>query len=130
MSDQPNDDTQPLPQPPGPPAPSWGSAHPPAGGPPAQAPQGWAPTAPRHSGATTALVLGILGLALCQLLAPIAWYLGAQAVKEIDASHGNLSGRSEANAGKIMGIIGTVLIVLVALFFLVVVVGVFSLATV
>ena len=82
------------------------------GSPPVGPPQQWGSTPPRHSGATTSLVLGILGLVLCQLLAPVAWYVGGQAVKEIDAAPWSYSGRSEANAGRIMGIIGTVLIVL------------------
>lgn len=113
MSDQPTDGPQ---QPaPGQPAPGWGSVPPPPGAPPAGPPQQWGSTPPRHSGATTALVLGILGLALCQLLAPVAWYVGGQAVKEIDAAPWSYSGRSEANAGRIMGIIGTVLIILAVL---------------
>lgn len=110
MSDQANDDPQ---QPvPGQPAPNWGSVPPAPGSPPVGPPQQWGSTPPRHSGATTSLVLGILGLVLCQLLAPVAWYVGGQAVKEIDAAPWSYSGRSEANAGRIMGIIGTVLIVL------------------
>lgn len=72
--------------------------------------QPYAPGPARHPQATTALVLGILGLALCGLLAPFAWYIGGSAVKEIDASPYAYSGRSEANAGRIMGIVGTVLI--------------------
>jgi hypothetical protein len=56
------------------------------------------------------MVLGIIGLAACQLLAPIAWFIGSKAVNEIDASPGAYSGRGEANAGKIMGIVGTCII--------------------
>jgi hypothetical protein len=58
------------------------------------------------------MVLGILGLALCGLLAPFAWVIGGKTVKEIDAHPGAYSGRGEANAGKIMGIVGTCLIIL------------------
>jgi hypothetical protein len=74
--------------------------------------QPYAAGPPRHPQATTSLVLGILGLALCGLLAPFAWYIGGAAVKEIDASPHAYSGRSEANAGRIMGIVGTALIAL------------------
>ncbi len=65
-----------------------------------------------------AMVFGIIGLAgsfacvLPILLAPVAWIVGAKAVKEIDANPGSFSGRGEANAGKILGIIGTVLLIL------------------
>ncbi len=105
--------------------PNWGNAYPP---PPQYPPPGYGypypqavPQAPKHSQATTAMVFGIVslaGLVLCIvpiLVAPVAWILGAKAVKEIDANPAAYSGRSEANAGKIMGIVGTCLLVLVLL---------------
>jgi hypothetical protein len=104
--------------------PNWGNAYPP---PPQYPPPGYtypypqAPLPPKHSQATPAMVFGIVSLAglfACVvpiLLAPVAWILGAKAVKEIDADPTAHSGRSEANAGKIMGIIGTCLLVLVLL---------------
>jgi hypothetical protein len=45
-------------------------------------------------------------------MAPFAWYLGVKAEREIDASAGTLSGRGEATAGKVLGIVGTVLLAL------------------
>lgn len=73
----------------------------------------------QHPSATTALVLGIVGLvgiALCGgitlLLSPFAWWMGGRAVKEIDAQPGRYTGRDQAQGGRIMGIIGTVLLVL------------------
>lgn len=68
-------------------------------------------------------MLGILGLVLCGVLAPFAWVVGGRAVREIDASAGVLGGRSQANAGRILGIVGSVLL-LVAV---VALVGMFSL---
>jgi uncharacterized membrane protein YjgN (DUF898 family) len=65
-----------------------------------------------HPRATTALVLGILGLVICGILAPFAWRIGKQAVDEIDASGGQLGGRGQAQAGYILGIIGSVLLIL------------------
>jgi hypothetical protein len=65
------------------------------------------------SNAVTALVLGILGIVLCPLLGPVAWSLGHKAEQEVDASAGTLGGRGLATAGKVLGIIGTLLIVLV-----------------
>ena len=76
---------------------------------------------PNHPQATTAMILGIVALVggcslfLPLLVAPVAWIMGAKAVREIDASGGSLGGRGEANAGKITGIIGTVLLILAVL---------------
>lgn len=64
--------------------------------------------AAKAEGATASLVLGILGVVLCQLCAPFAWFMGKKAERLVDASGGRLAGRGEATAGKILGIIGTV----------------------
>lgn len=73
---------------------------------------------PDHPDATTALVLGILGLVLCQLLSPFAWASGSRVVAEIDASRGSYGGRGLANAGRICGIIGTVMMAIGLVFVL------------
>lgn len=78
-------------------------------------PQPAGPPAPDHPQATTALVLGILGLVLCGVIAPFAWAIGGKAVRDIDASQGSIGGRGAANAGRILGIVGTVLLAIVAL---------------
>lgn len=78
---------------------------------------------PEASQSTVILVLGILGLVVCQVLSPIAWYLGNQEVTAIDTGRRDPAGRSTANAGRILGIIGTVLLILgvgALIFFLVV----------
>ena len=90
-------------------------AQPPYGGyaahPYGQPPQGgFLP--PDHPQAVLVLVLGILGLVMCQVVSPIAWVMGNRVVAEIDASRGQLGGRSTANAGRICGIVGTALIAL------------------
>ena len=64
---------------------------------------------PEQSKATTVPVLGILGLVLCSVLAPIAWYMGNEEVRAIDAGRRDSANRGTANAGRILGIIGTVL---------------------
>jgi len=99
----------PPPPPPGPMAPP-GPLPPPDGyyaGPPVGA--------RKADGAITALVLGILGIVLCQLCAPFAWSLGRKAERQVDASGGTLGGRGEATAGKILGIIGCVFLGLLIL---------------
>lgn len=74
---------------------------------------------PDHPSATTALVLGLIsligGFVLCGLpwfVAPFAWVIGSRVVREVDASNGQLGGRGNGQAGMIMGIIGTALLVL------------------
>jgi hypothetical protein len=57
-------------------------------------------------------VLGILGVVLCPLCGPVAWVLGRKAEQEVDASGGRIGGRGLGTAGKILGIIGTLFIVL------------------
>lgn len=59
--------------------------------------------------AITVLVLGVLGLVCCQLLAPIAWYMGAQEQKAIREGRSPIAGEVVAKIGWILGIIGTIL---------------------
>lgn len=62
------------------------------------------------SQAVTVLVLGILGLVVCQILGPFAWYLGNKEVDAIDAGRRPPENRGMAVAGRVLGIIGTVLL--------------------
>ena len=82
---------------------------PPGYGPPAGY-GAYGPPSPNHPQATTTLVLGILGLVVCGLIGPFAWSMGNRVVREIDASGGRWGGRSEANVGRILGIVSTVLL--------------------
>jgi hypothetical protein len=63
-------------------------------------------------GAVPALVLGIVSVVFCPLCAPFAWYYGQRAEQLVDASGGVLGGRGEATAGKILGIVMSVLMLL------------------
>jgi len=65
---------------------------------------------PEASQATTALVLGILGIVVCQVLAPFAWVMGKREMEAIDAGRRSPENRGTANAAKILGIVGTVLL--------------------
>jgi uncharacterized membrane protein YjgN (DUF898 family) len=71
----------------------------------------YGPPPPNHPQAITVLVLGILGLVVCGILGPFAWVMGNRAVREIDASRGAFGGRTEANVGRILGIVATVLMI-------------------
>ena len=91
---------------------------------------------PDDKSATTALVLGIVGLALgftlCLgvgfIVSPFALFTGLASKRRIDASGGQLGGRSNAQAGIVLGIIGTVMLALFILaviaFVVLVVVGI------
>lgn len=93
-----------------------------------QSPYGMA-TMP-HPQANTAMILGIVALAgtfVCGIpcvVGPFAWSMGAKVRREIDAEPQRWSGRSEATAGYIMGIVTTILMILavVALIFVFVVI--------
>jgi hypothetical protein len=64
---------------------------------------------PEASQATTALVLGILGIPFT-ILAPIAWWVSSQEIAAIHAGRRSPENLSLANTGRILGIIGTVLL--------------------
>ncbi len=76
-----------------------------------------------HPRTTTILVLGICALVLCGVLGPFAWSMGNQALREIDASGGQLGGRDSINVGRILGIVATFLLVLGVVAFLVLIGG-------
>lgn len=56
------------------------------------------------------LVLGILGIVLCQILAPFAWVMGNNDLAAMNAGTMDSSGRGLTDAGRICGIIGTILL--------------------
>ncbi|HUF95710.1 MAG TPA: DUF4190 domain-containing protein [Acidimicrobiia bacterium] len=79
---------------------------------------------PEESQATTILVLGILSFVCsCFPLGIAAWVLGNRELQAIDAGMRNPANRGTANAGRIIGIVATVLgligfvIVIFVLFF-------------
>lgn len=78
---------------------------------------------PEASQATTVLVLGIIGVVLCQFLGPVAWVMGNNELQAIDAGLRPPENRGTANAGKILGIISTVLLAIGIFFFILVIVG-------
>lgn len=73
---------------------------------------------PEESQATTILVLGILGVICCAPLGIAAWIMGNKELEAIDAGRRNPENRGTANAGRIIGIVATVLLGLGILFFI------------
>jgi hypothetical protein len=80
----------------------------------------------QHPQAIIAMVLGILGLAVCPLIGIAALVLGSKARKEIDAAPGRFAGRGMATAGFVLGIISIVITVLVILVVVLGVAGAFG----
>ena len=68
-----------------------------------------------HPQGVLILVLGILGLLVAGILSPVAWVLGSRALKEINATGVHPRNESMIAAGRILGIIGTVVLVLAVL---------------
>lgn len=74
---------------------------------------------PKMPGAVASLVLGILAVAGTFLLivpvflAPLAWYHGAAARRRIEREPDRWSGAGEARAGLVLGIVGSVLMIMV-----------------
>lgn len=100
--------------------------------PPVWPPQPGSPSpygAPQSSGnATLVLVLGILSLFICGIvLGPIAWIQGNSALVQLDSGYGDQSQRGTIVAGRICGIIGTVLSALILVIYIgAIIVGVTS----
>ena len=61
-----------------------------------------------HRG-TLVLILGILSLICCGLLGIPAWIMGNSDLKEMSVGTMDSSGQGITNAGKICGIVGTIL---------------------
>jgi hypothetical protein len=73
-------------------------------------------TPPDHPRGVLVLVLGILSVATCGLLGPVAWGLGDAALRDIDADPSAYGNRGTVLAGKICGIIGTAILAIDILF--------------
>ncbi|GAB3116978.1 hypothetical protein GCM10027055_27530 [Janibacter alkaliphilus] len=87
---------------------------------PAPGPPPGYPTYPQsHSLALASLVIGIFGIISLPVLGPVAWVLANQALQQIDAAPpGAWTNREHAVAGRMLGMIGTALLVLVTVVFL------------
>lgn len=74
------------------------------------------PFAPRS---TTILTLGVLSLAVCAVLGPIAWAMGNEELRRIDDGRTSAANRGNVVAGRVCGIIGSALLMLSGLMMLV-----------
>jgi amino acid transporter len=69
--------------------------------------------------ANTVLVFGILSLLVCAPLGIAAWIMGNTDLREMDSGLMDPSGRDSTNAGRICGMIGTILMILALVFLIV-----------
>lgn len=67
---------------------------------------------------STILALGILSLVVCSVMGPIAWAMGNEEMRRIDSGQAPEDGRSNATAGRICGIIASVMLMLGGMLFL------------
>jgi hypothetical protein len=83
-----------------------------------------------HRG-TLILVFGILGLVMCAIFGIVAWVMANTDLEAMDRGEMDTAGRDQTQTGKILGIIGTVLLgigVLVGIGFVVLAVGASTMA--
>lgn len=71
-----------------------------------------------HPNSVLSMVLGIIGVFFFPLLGPVAWYLAAKGRRELAAFPGRWRPSGMLTAGFVLGIIGTVFLVLGAVFML------------
>jgi hypothetical protein len=116
-------------QPPAPPPPPQYGAYPPQPYGAPGYPPGYVATPQNEGLAVAAMVIGIVSLVLAcgygigLLGSPAALVMGRISMKRIDRSGGQLGGRGMAQAGFILGIIGSILLVLTVVVLVVVVVA-------
>ncbi|WP_459548972.1 DUF4190 domain-containing protein [Nocardia sp. X0981] len=70
-----------------------------------------------HPHATAVLFLGALSVLCCGLAGPVAWALGKRALDQIEEAGGGYGGRTQVVVGYTLGVIGTILMILMALLF-------------
>ncbi|MEU4317135.1 DUF4190 domain-containing protein [Nocardia sp. NPDC024068] len=73
-----------------------------------------------HPHATAVLFLGALSVLCCGLAGPVAWAMGKRALDQIEESGGAYGGHTQVVVGFILGVIGTILMVVLAVLFLLV----------
>ncbi|MFC8528469.1 DUF4190 domain-containing protein [Nocardia sp. NPDC057227] len=76
-----------------------------------------------HPNATAILFLGAVSILCCGLAGPVAWAMGRRALDQIEESGGAYGGRAQVVVGYVLGIVGTVLMVIFAILFVLITLG-------
>ena len=66
----------------------------------------------------TILVFGILSLVVCSILGPIAWSMGNEELRRIERGEVDPSTRGNVTAGRVCGMIASILIIIAVAFFM------------
>lgn len=65
-----------------------------------------------HPQAVVILILGLSAWVFCALTGPVAWFMGNQALREIDAQPGRYGNRTMVQVGRIAGMVMSFLLIL------------------
>ncbi len=76
-----------------------------------------------HPNATAVLFLGAISVLCCGITGPVAWALGRRALDQIEESGGAYGGRAQVLVGYVLGVIGTILMIVMAVLFLLIMLG-------
>lgn len=76
-----------------------------------------------HPNASAVLFLGALSVLCCGILGPVAWALGRRALDQIEASGGEYGGRSQVLVGYVLGILGTIMMIIMAVLLILITLG-------
>lgn len=113
-----------YPQQPGYGQPGYGAPIPPpqggpgyVGGPGGYGQQGYGGPQLGTTNPTMLIVMGVLGIFCCNILAPITWVMSNNAMNTINAGQAPEFERGNVNVGRILGIVGTVLLIVGVLFY-------------
>jgi hypothetical protein len=73
---------------------------------------------PQRSQAGIALVLGVAGLAVFGVFGPLAWLIASRELAAIDAGKRPPASRGTATAARLLGIVGTIVVLGAVLLFM------------
>src|SRR3954451_5480811 len=72
-------------------------------------------SSPSPVNGTLILILGILSIVGLPILGPVAWIMGGKSLSLIDSGFGDSMQRQNTRIGRICGMVGTVILILVIL---------------
>jgi len=67
--------------------------------------------------ATTVLILGVVSIMVCPFISVVPWVMGKKDLAAMDAGMMDPEGREFTNAGRILGMVGVILMVFGTIFY-------------
>jgi len=71
-----------------------------------------------HPNAQAVLFIGAASLLCCGALGPVAWAMGRRALDQIEESGGAYGGRAQVLVGYVLGVVGTICMIIMAILFI------------